>query len=183
MWTSIAADPAAFEPPSAGFAFEWRTLKVWRRRGVGFATLTHAAGLSSTGCPTLDSRLPLDELFHIPERTAAAVSRAKSRGGRIVAVGTTVFRALEAAANGDGGVRAGDGVARRRIGRETQPSVADAVVTGVHQPGESHYELLRAFAPDATLESMSAAVTAHGYRDHEFGDSVLIERPSRASRH
>ncbi len=176
FWTSIAADPTAFEPPSAGFALEWRTLKIWRRRGIGFMTLTHAAGLSSTGCPALDSRLPLDELFHIPERTAAAVNRAKSSGGRIVAVGTTVVRALEAAANGDGSVRTGDGVARGRIGRETQLRVVDAILTGVHQPGESHYELLRAFAPDATLESMSAAVTAHGYRDHEFGDSMLIER-------
>jgi S-adenosylmethionine:tRNA ribosyltransferase-isomerase len=146
-------------------------------------TLTHAAGVSSTGCPALDARLPWDELFHIPERTAAAVNRAKSRGTRIVAVGTTVVRALEAAADGAGGVKAGDGVARGRIGRETELSVADAVLTGVHQPGESHYELLRAFAPDATLKSMSAAVAAHGYRDHEFGDSVLIERPSRASRH
>ena len=176
VWTSIAADPTAFEPPSAGFALEWRTLAIWRRRGVGFATLTHAAGLSSTGCPALDSRLPLDEFFHIPERTAAAVNRARSSGGRIVAVGTTVVRALEAAANGDGGVQAGDGVARGRIGRETQLRVADVILTGVHQPGESHYELLRAFAPDATLESMSAAVTAHRYRDHEFGDLVLIER-------
>jgi S-adenosylmethionine:tRNA ribosyltransferase-isomerase len=132
VWTSIAADPTAFEPPSAGFALEWRTLKIWGRRGVGFMTLTHAAGLSSTGCPTLDSRLPLDEHFHIPG-AAAAVSRAKSSGGRIVAVGTTAVRALEAAANGDGGVRAGDGVARGRIGRETELSVADAILTGVHQ--------------------------------------------------
>ena len=149
VWTSIAANPTAFEPPSAGFALEWRTLEIWRRRGVGFMTLTHAAGLSSTGCPALDARLPLDELFHIPERTAAAVSRAKSSGGRIVAVGTTVVRALEAAANGDGGVKAGDGVARGRIGLKTQVCVADAILTGVHQPGESHYELLRAFAPQS----------------------------------
>jgi S-adenosylmethionine:tRNA ribosyltransferase-isomerase len=177
----MAADPTAFEPPSAGFALEWRTLEIWRRRGLGFVTLTHAAGLSSTGCPALDARLPLDELFHIPERTAACVSRVKSSGGRIVAIGTTVVRALEAAAK-DGSVKAGDGVARGKIGRETELSVADAVLTGVHQPGESHYELLRAFGPDATLESMSAALTARGYRDHEFGDSVLIER-HRALRH
>jgi S-adenosylmethionine:tRNA ribosyltransferase-isomerase len=182
VWTSIAADPIAFEPPSAGFALEWRTLSIWRRRGVGFATLSHAAGVSSTGCPALDARLPLDEPFRIPERTAAAVNRAKSGGGRIVTIGTTVVRALEAAASGEG-VRAGDGVARGTIGRQTRLSVADVILTGVHRPGESHYELLRAFAPDATLERMSAAVTAHRYRDHEFGDSVLIERPSRRSRH
>jgi S-adenosylmethionine:tRNA ribosyltransferase-isomerase len=182
VWTSIAADPIAFEPPSAGFALEWRTLSIWRRRGVGFATLSHAAGVSSTGCPALDARLPLDEPFRIPERTAAAVNRAKSGGGRIVTIGTTVVRALEAAASGEG-VRAGDGVARGTIGRQTRLSVADVILTGVHRPGESHYELLRAFAPDATLERMSAAVTADRYRDHEFGDSVLIERPSRRSRH
>jgi S-adenosylmethionine:tRNA ribosyltransferase-isomerase len=182
VWTPIAAEPIAFEPPSAGFALDWRTLEIWRRRGVGFATLTHAAGLSSTGCPALDARLPLDELFRIPERTAAAIDRAKSSGGRIVAVGTTVVRALEAAAAGRGGVSAGDGVARGRIGRETELSVVDAILTGVHRPGESHYELLRAFASDAALNRVSAEVARLRYHDHEFGDSVMIERTPRASR-
>jgi len=58
--------------------------------------------------------------------------------------------------------------------------LADAIITGVHQPGESHFELLRAFAPDAVLERMSAALEEHRYRAHEFGDSVLVER-SRAA--
>ena len=99
VWTSIAAEPTAFEPPSAGFALEWRTLEIWRRRGVGFMTLTHAAGLSSTGCPALDARLPLDELFHIPERTAAAVTRAKSSARQSVTgvpSTTPAFHALPA---------------------------------------------------------------------------------------
>jgi S-adenosylmethionine:tRNA ribosyltransferase-isomerase len=183
VWTSIAADPIAFEPPSAGFALDWRMLEVWRRRGVGFATLTHAAGLSSTGCPALDARLPLDEPFRIPERTAVAIDRAKSSGGRVVAVGTTVVRALEAAAAGHRGVSAGPGVARGRIGREAELSVVDAILTGVHQPAESHYELLRAFASDAALDRISADVARLRYRGHEFGDSVLIERPPRTSRH
>ena len=52
----------------------------------------------------------------------------------------------------------------------------DAVLTGVHHPGEGHFELLRAFADDATLARAAAALAAHGYRDHEFGDSVLVER-------
>ena len=181
VWTSIAAEPGRVRAALSRICrLEWRTLKIWRRRGVGFATLTHAAGLSSTGCPALDSRLPLDELFHIPERTAAAVNRAKASGGRIVGVGTTVVRALEAAVNADGDVQAGDGVARGRIGRETQLSVADVILTGVHQPGESHYELLGAFASPSALDRMSAAVATHRYRDHEFGDSVLIERSAVA---
>jgi S-adenosylmethionine:tRNA ribosyltransferase-isomerase len=175
VWTSIAANPVAFEPPSAGFALDWRTLATWRHRGIGFATLTHAAGISSTGDPALDLRLPFDEPYRIPERTAAAIKQAKSEGGRVVAVGTTVVRALEAAANADSGVCAGEGVASGRITRETRLRVVDAILTGVHQPGESHFELLRAFADDAVLDHMSAALVKHGYRAHEFGDSVLIE--------
>src|SRR5262249_58469260 len=63
VWTRIAANPVAFEPPSAGFALDWRTVGAWRRRRIGFVTLTHAAGLSSTGDPALDLRLPFDEPY------------------------------------------------------------------------------------------------------------------------
>jgi len=90
VWTSIAANPTAFEPPSAGFALDWRTQAAWRQRGVGFATLTHAAGISSTGDPALDLQLPLDEPFGISQHTASAINDARSKGGRIVAIGTTV---------------------------------------------------------------------------------------------
>jgi S-adenosylmethionine:tRNA ribosyltransferase-isomerase len=179
VWTRIAADPVAFEPPSAGFALDWRTLAAWRQRDISLATLTHAAGISSTGDPTLDLRLPFDEPFRIPERTAAAIHRAKSEGRCIIAIGTTVVRALESAANAEGTVRAGGGVAGGRIVRKTPLRVVDAILTGVHQPGESHFELLRAFADDAVLDYISAAVWEHGYRAHEFGDSMLIERQPR----
>jgi S-adenosylmethionine:tRNA ribosyltransferase-isomerase len=178
VWTKIAADPVAFEPPSAGFALDWRILAAWRRRGVGFATLTHAAGLSSTGDAALDQRLPLDEPYRIPERTAVAVRRAKSRGGRIVAIGTSVVRALEAAADEERGLDGGTGVARGRIGRGTRLRLADAILTGVHHPGEGHYELIRAFADDSTLRQVATAVETLDYRAHEFGDSVLIGGPS-----
>jgi S-adenosylmethionine:tRNA ribosyltransferase-isomerase len=183
VWTSIAAEPIAFEPPSAAFALDWRTLAAWRRRGIGFATLTHAAGISSTGDPALDARLPFDEPYRIPEPTAAAIGETQARGGRIVAIGTSVVRALEAAAGADGRVRAGDGMASGRIGRSTALRVVAAIVTGVHEPGESHYELLRAFAGDAVLARLSAALQTHGYRSHEFGDSMLIERRRRSPRH
>jgi S-adenosylmethionine:tRNA ribosyltransferase-isomerase len=179
VWTCIAAAPVAFEPPSAGFALDWAMIAAWRRRGVGFVTLTHAAGVSSTGDLALDRRLPFDEPYRIPARTAAAIATAKAGGGRIIAIGTTVVRALEAATGLAGVTRAGDGVASGRITRETQLSVTDAILTGVHQPGESHFELLRAFAADATLDRMSATFMAEDFRWHEFGDSALIERASR----
>jgi S-adenosylmethionine:tRNA ribosyltransferase-isomerase len=183
VWTKIAADPIAFEPPSAGFGLDWRTLAAWRQRGIGLATLTHAAGISSTGDRALDLRLPFDEPYRIPERTAAAIAHAKSEGGCIVAIGTTVVRALESAASADGSVRAGDGVASGHIGRGTRLRVVDAILSGVHQPGESHFELLRAFADDAALDQISSALVQHGYRAHEFGDSMLIQRQLPAQRH
>jgi len=179
VWTRIAADPIAFEPPSAGFALDWRTLGAWRQRGIGFATLTHAAGISSTGDPVLDLRLPFDEPYRIPEATAAAINQAKSDGRRIIAVGTTVVRALVSAEGADGSVRAGEGIASVRIARQTRLRVVDAILTGVHHAGESHFELLRAFADDAALSEISALAMRRGYRTHEFGDSMLIEYQGR----
>ena len=179
VWTSIAGPPVAFEPPSAGFALDWRALAAMRARGVAFATVTHAAGISSTGDDELDRRLPFDEPYRIPPATARAIRRVRERGGRIVAIGTTVVRALESAAIGDGRVRAGEGLATQRIGPATALRVVDAILSGVHEPGTSHYELLRAFTDDATLRRVDTELTGRGYRTHEFGDSVLIER-SRA---
>jgi S-adenosylmethionine:tRNA ribosyltransferase-isomerase len=175
-WTPIAGPPVAFEPPSAGFALDWRSLAAMRARGVVFATLTHAAGISSTGDDELDRRLPFDEPYRIPLATAVAIRRARARGGRIVTIGTTVVRALEHAATCDGWVRAGEGLATQRIGATTRLRVVDALLTGTHEPGTSHYELLRAFADDAVLGRAYEELGARGYRTHEFGDSVLIER-------
>ena len=74
VWTRVAARPVAFEPPSAGFVIDWQLLHALRERGVEFATLTHAAGLSSTGDPALDARLPFDEPYHLPQATVDALS-------------------------------------------------------------------------------------------------------------
>jgi S-adenosylmethionine:tRNA ribosyltransferase-isomerase len=137
---------------------------------------THAAGISSTGDPMRVLRLPFDEPYCIPQHTASVINDVKSKGRRLVAVGTTVVRALESAANADGGVGAGNGVASGRIGRQTPIRVADTILTGVHQPGESHFELLEAFASDAVLAKISEAFSKHSYRSHEFGDSLLIEQ-------
>ena len=179
VWTPIAGPPVAFEPPSAGFALDWQLLAALRNRSIGFATLTHAAGISSTGDAILDRRLPFHEPYLIPVSTARAIRRTRARGGRIVAVGTTVVRALEHAASFGAGVRPGAGFANQRIGAGTRLRVVDAVLSGTHEPGSSHYDLLRAFADDATLREASAALDAHHYRTHEFGDSMLVERRGR----
>jgi S-adenosylmethionine:tRNA ribosyltransferase-isomerase len=154
---------------------DWQSLAAMRERGVAFATLTHAAGISSTGDPELDRRLPFDEPYLIPATTAAAIRRARARGGRVVAVGTTAVRALESAWMA-GEVRPGEGLATRRIGPATRLRVVEALLSGTHEVGTSHHELLRAFADDETLRRASAELDSGGYRTHEFGDSVLIER-------
>jgi len=175
VWTRVAARPVAFEPPSAGFVIDWQLLHALRERGVEFATLTHAAGLSSTGDPALDARLPFDEPYHLPQATVDAIDAARRRRGRVIALGTTVTRALEHAAS-RGPLRAGDGLADQKLGANTTLRVVDAIVSGTHEPGTSHYELLRAFASDAVLARADAALLANGYRTHEFGDSVWVER-------
>ena len=169
VWTPIAALPVAFEPPSAGFTVDWRFLRELRRLGVGFATITLAAGISSTGDPALDARLPFDEPYRVAATTASAILQAKARGGRVVAVGTTVVRALE-----HSGGRSGEGVADQRIGKGTRLRVVDALLSGTHAPHESHYQVLRGFQVDDVLFRAAAALEASGYRTHEFGDSVLI---------
>jgi S-adenosylmethionine:tRNA ribosyltransferase-isomerase len=177
-WTTIASRPVAFEPPSAGFLLDWRLVDSLRARGATFATLTHAAGISSTGDARLDAMLPLAEAYEIPARTADAIDAVRQRNGRIIAVGTTVVRALEDAAAYDGCVRAGRAVATLTIGPFTQLRIVDALVTGQHEPGTSHYELLRAFHDDSVLRRTLAEAEMRAYRTHEFGDSLFIVRRS-----
>ena len=89
--------------------------------------------------------MPFDEPYQIPNATANAIADTRLRGGRVVAIGTTVVRALEHASIGDGNVRAGRGIATERINAGSRLAVADALLSGIHEPGTSHYDLLRAF--------------------------------------
>lgn len=100
----------------------------------------------------------------------------RRRGDRVIAVGTTVVRALEHASTRDGLVRPGPGVASNRINAATCLSVVDAVLSGVHEPGTSHYNLLRAFADGVALTRATMEMEARAYRTHEFGDSVFLEQ-------
>jgi S-adenosylmethionine:tRNA ribosyltransferase-isomerase len=177
-WTRIAGPPVAFEPPSAGFILDWTVIQGIRSRGAQFATLTHAAGVSSTGDTGLDRLLPFDEPYRIPASTARLIG-ASTRRGRVIAIGTTVVRALEHAASPDGTVRPGKGTATQRIGPSTALRVVDAIVSGIHERGTSHFELLRAFQDDEALGRMETEANARGYRGHEFGDSMFLERDDR----
>ena len=121
-----------------------------------------------------------------PTASPRRARRRSSGRGRTATASSPSGRAWSArsnsAADAQGRVRAGEGVARGRIGRGTRLRVVDAILTSIHQPGESHFELLRAFADDAALNGIAAALAEHGFRDHEFGDSMLIERRPRVLR-
>jgi S-adenosylmethionine:tRNA ribosyltransferase-isomerase len=167
--TAYAARPWSAEMPSAGRPLTWSVLLGLRRAGVQLASLTHAAGLSSTGDEGLDRALPWPERYQIPRRTDDAIRETHARHGRVIAIGTTVVRALEAS----GGV-AGSGIATGRLDARSRLTVVDGLVSGLHVPGESHFDLLSAFAPAARLaRAIDVAATA-GLSGHELGDACLI---------
>lgn len=130
------------------------------------ARLTHATGLSATGDEVLDASLPWPERYSIPAQTHAQVEQAT----RVIAVGTSVLRALEAQAV-SGTL---EGIAFEPISPRTPLHVVDALLTGIHSPQESHYRLLGALLDDAQLTELQALASREQLRSHEFGDVALI---------
>jgi S-adenosylmethionine:tRNA ribosyltransferase-isomerase len=173
--TAYASRPWAVEMPSAGRPLTWELLLGLRRAGVALATLTHAAGLSSTGDADLDRALPLPERYELPQRTIDAIRETRARGGRIIAVGTSVVRALESTAL-TGALRAGVAVATLRLDARSTLRIVDGLISGLHVPGESHFELLLAFAPRDRLERALALALDNDLSAHELGDACLILR-------
>jgi S-adenosylmethionine:tRNA ribosyltransferase-isomerase len=173
--TAYGSRPWAVEAPSAGRPLTIALLQDLRSRGVRVEPLTHAAGLSSTGDPAIDACLPLPERYEIPEGTVEAVEETQAKRGRVVAVGTTVVRALEGsyAANG-GRLLAGPGVTDLRLGVDHRRRVVSGLLTGLHEPGTSHFSLATAFAPAGLLEAAFLHAEERSYLGHEFGDSSLL---------
>jgi S-adenosylmethionine:tRNA ribosyltransferase-isomerase len=169
-----AGRPFAFEMPSAGRPLSWQILLELRRRGVRVEALTHAAGLSATGDAALDAHLPLPERFEIPAATVAAVAETRRRGGRVVAVGTTVVRALEGAHAQWGELRAGAGVTDLRLEPGHRRRVVDGLLSGLHDPQDSHFALLGSFADAAVLSAAHARALSAGLHAHELGDLLLL---------
>lgn len=167
--TPYAARPWAVEMPSTGRPLAWRALERLRACGVELAFITHAAGLSATGDPALDRLLPLPERYEIGAEAAAKVAAAKAEGRAVIAAGTTVVRALEAS-----GGRAGFGIARQRMSDARRPALVDGILTGVHSPGESHWDLLAAFVPRPRLHAIHAEAIELGLLSHELGDLLLL---------
>jgi S-adenosylmethionine:tRNA ribosyltransferase-isomerase len=175
--TPFAGPPWASEMPSAGRPLRFGVLADLAAAGVRLARITHAAGLSSTGDRELDAALPLPERYAVPAETVAAIASAKAAGGRIVAIGTTVVRALEGATLAGGGVlHAGEGITDLVLGPGFRRRVVDGIFTGLHERGASHFALLGAFAPQALLAGAYDHADSAGYLCHELGDASILLR-------
>jgi S-adenosylmethionine:tRNA ribosyltransferase-isomerase len=173
--TVYAREPGSAEMPSAGRAFTWRLLFDLRRQGVEMAYLVLHTTLSSYMDDELDALHPAsEEEYFISPATAEKVNRAREEGGRVIAVGTTVVRALESVADEAGRVQPGHGYTRLRITPEHKLKAVDGLLTGLHEPEASHLDLLAAFLPpDQIREAYEEAVRLR-YLWHEFGDLNLI---------
>jgi S-adenosylmethionine:tRNA ribosyltransferase-isomerase len=172
--TVFAGRPWAVEMPSAARPLSAQVLLRLRERGIPIARLTHAAGLSATGDTRIDLALPLPERYEISEETVRAVNDAQQRGGRVVAVGTSVVRALEDSVYAHGSLRAGHAVAELVLSADTPRRVVSGLLTGIHIPGESHYQLLQAFTDADTLARSVLLAQRRGYQAHEFGEAALF---------
>lgn len=165
-----ATTPGSAEMPSAGRPFTTQLITDLVARGVLVAPIVLHAGVSS---PERDEP-PFPEQYAVPAPTASLVSAVRRSGGRVIAVGTTVVRALETAARGSDRVRAGEGWTSLVITPEHRMAAVDGLITGWHEPEASHLQMLEAIAGPEALADSYAAALQHGYLWHEFGDSHLI---------
>ncbi|MBW3615903.1 MAG: S-adenosylmethionine:tRNA ribosyltransferase-isomerase [Actinobacteria bacterium] len=165
-----ASEPGSAELPSAGRPFTSEVVTRLVSRGVRVAPLVLHTGVSSPewGEP------PYPEVYRVPLSTAQLVNQTRREGGRVVAVGTTVVRALETVADPSGEVHPGSGWTELVVTPERGVRVVSGLLTGWHPPQASHLLLLEAVAGRGLLEEAYAHAVAASYRWHEFGDSHLV---------
>jgi len=163
-------EPGSAEMPSAGRPFTPEVITRLVARGIAVAPL-----LLHTGVSSLEAHeRPYAEYFRIPAQTAHLVNDTHRRGGRVIAIGTTVVRALETVSDERGVVHPGDGWTETIVTPERGVHTVDGLLTGWHEPEASHLDLLEAVAgPELVAVSYEAAL-AEGYLWHEFGDVHLI---------
>ncbi len=176
--TVFATWPGSAEMPSAARPFTTEIVTRLVSRGIAIAPVTLHTGVSSLE----GGEDPYPESYDVPAATARMINLTRRTGGRVIAAGTTVVRALESAAwqppcpraGADGPVRAAAGWTSHIVTRQTGVVVADGLLTGLHEPESTHLWMLAAFAGDDLLGRCYRAAIDHGYRWHEFGDVHLL---------
>lgn len=168
--TIFGVRPGSAEMPSAGRPFTHGLVTRLVLGGVAVAPVTLHTGVSSQEA----GEAPQPERFEVPEPTARLVNAARAGGGRVVAVGTTVTRALESAVSDDGIVVARSGWTERIVTPADPPRVVTGLVTGWHDPNASHLLLVEAVAGADLAQRAYGAAVEEGYLWHEFGDAALL---------
>ncbi len=168
--TVYATETGSAEMPSAGRPFSEEVLDRIRERGVTVAPL-----ILHTGVSNLETHEPpYREFYRVPEGTALAVNLARAEGRGVIAVGTTVVRALESVTNAEGRVHPGEGWTCLVVSPETQLRAVNALLTGFHEPQASHLAILEALAGESRIAAAYAEALRQHYLWHEFGDLHLI---------
>jgi S-adenosylmethionine:tRNA ribosyltransferase-isomerase len=168
--TVYADEPGSAEMPSAGRAFTTDLITALVARGVAISPIVLHAGVGSleTG------ELPTPEPFRVPPSTAQRVNATRANGGRVIAVGTTVVRALETVGDAAGTAHPGEGWTELVVTAERGVRVVDGLLTGWHEPAASHLLMLEAVAGREMLDDAYRAALASRYLWHEFGDLHLL---------
>ena len=169
--------PGSAEMPSAARPITSKIRKELEAAGIRFATVMLHSGVSSleVEAETVEQQAVYPEPFEVSESTAQLVNRTRDQGHRVVAIGTTVVRALESAWTPDG-MRARQGFTRLFVHPEHPVRAVDGLLTGFHDPVTSHLAMLAAFIGLPRVKEAYREAIANGYRWHEFGDSHLILR-------
>jgi S-adenosylmethionine:tRNA ribosyltransferase-isomerase len=168
--TAYAIEPGSAEMPSAGRPLTPAVLTALVAKGVSVAPLILHTGVSS---PERGER-PYPERYSVPPSTARLVEATRRWGGRVIAVGTTVVRALETVARADGTVESGEGWTALVVTPDRGVRAVDGLITGWHEPEASHLDMLHAVAGRRLIDRSYAAALQAGYLWHEFGDLHLI---------
>lgn len=169
--TVFASHPGSVEMPSAGRAFSWEMLFNLQKKGIELDFIQLHTGLSYLLDDELETS-PTDnyEEYHLSEGTIEKIRKTKASGGRVIAVGTTVVRALESA----GITGALNGVTNLYINQNFKLKMVDGIITGLHEPKASHLDMLTAFVPQNLLWNAYEEAIDQRYLWHEFGDTNLI---------
>jgi len=168
--TIFAREAGSSEMPSAGRPFTRRVLRELRERSVGVATITLHCGVASFETP----ERPAMERFAVPAASADAINHARADGRRVIAVGTTVVRALETAALADGEVVPASGWTDLALDEGYELRAVDGLLSGFHDASATHIGILRAFLDRELLGDAYADAAERAYVRHEFGDVHLI---------
>lgn len=181
--TVYAKHPGAVAAPTAGLHFDEALLATLAAQGIQQAWLTLHVG-AGTFQPVREDRIAdhqmHSERYNVPEATAQAIRDTRARGGRVIAVGTTSMRTLEAAALGDGTVRAGSGETDIFITPGYRFQTVDRLITNFHLPRSTLLMLVSAFAGMAPIRRAYAHAVAERYRFFSYGDAMLLEKAAPA---